>query len=465
MVLYAPLLHKTQKNVFAMMKATTPSTSGPTYGYSMAGGSSVQLPNDIKSIWTAKTITMSYFTQLNSDTDVGIATSGLGLDGKAGYYAPGANQSLKMVDIYLKKVGTPTGNYQLYVSSGASPSDTAASSVINIDASTISTSYTAYRYTFSTPATTTGSEKLWVCLRAASSTSNASNYLAWAKNFTAINGTDSYSRNSGWVSSDSGAMKFTAYFESSVPTYDIHITTQETNGRVAYHKFNTSTDTWSIKNELATFPSAPAAEDAAVSHVVLSDGSVVVLYQNVGNVYYIKRSSTGSWGTATSVRTTGTAGVAVLGASDRTHFFYIDTSVDDLFHRSLTSDGTLNAEGTVDSAIGATATHFVGPGATTTGGTIAIPYSDADGKITVATFTSADLPTFTVTTGVSDTTNYELNATPITQTLVNGTDLYIIYVDNTTQDVFIDRNTGSGWSTDTNIQTATAQGISAVVTT
>lgn len=475
-LLYTPLISKTNKNVLQIFKSlyATPVHAGDW----AAKGSSIQLPSDIKSMWSttgSETQATNWAASVANDTSVGTLAwnsatinnvlgppDGVSIGTGVGTWFTGSNTTSNYLKITNFNLNIPTGatiqGISVTIRRSTNGSGLNDSSIKIVKGGTISgTDQSAGASWGNTLADVTfgGSSNLWG-LSWTVSDINSSNF---GVAFSAIN-TNSFAQN---VLVD--AVAITVYYTETTATKYIYITTQESNGRVAYHKFNTSTDTWSIKNELVV-QAGTTGGYPAVSHVVLSDGSVVVAYANTAtsDLYYIKRSS-GTWGTAASLSSPGYGVVATLGTSDRVHFIFKGSSAL-LLHKSLTSGGTLNGSNTIDSTTASTIPLFpIGPGATTSGGTIAVPYKDADNNVSVVKFTSADSPTFTIDTAVSAASAYEFTNTLVAQTLANGTDLHLIYADNSAQDIFLDKNSGAGWGTDTNIQTATAQGISAAVLT
>jgi len=76
---------------------------------------------------------------------------------------------------------------------------------------------------------------------------------------------------------------------------DIHVVTQEANARLGYHKFDTSSDTWTIKDE-AVGNTTESAVIPACSIAIRSDGDVIVLYASADGtnqkVHYARREAT-----------------------------------------------------------------------------------------------------------------------------------------------------------------------------
>jgi len=146
---------------------------------------------------------------------------------------------------------------------------------------------------------------------------------------------------------------------------DIHIATQEDgptlDGDAHYHRFSTTTDTWSLIDDLIETPvNAPNLRREGVSLALRSDGDIVVLYTGdtdkvMGVTFnrcdYARFEGT-SWSVGINVGGQGleenhVAGVVVRGASDKMHFFWtavLGTGDVDGFHVSLDSANSLGTE-------------------------------------------------------------------------------------------------------------------------
>jgi hypothetical protein len=90
--------------------------------------------------------------------------------------------SLASVDLYLKKIGSPTGTMTLRVEtdSAGSPSGTLADANLTatLAESSLSTSYADATFTFGTPASISGSTTYWLVL-STDRTASATNYVVW----------------------------------------------------------------------------------------------------------------------------------------------------------------------------------------------------------------------------------------------------------------------------------------------
>ena len=472
-LLYTPLISKTNKNILQMFKSlyTTPVHAGDW----TAKDSAIQLPSDIKSMWSAVQYQGSGTPAINQ-TSYNIFDS-IGSSTATEKLAQSFSQvsgTVYGVSLQLSKSQSLSDGVlvELRDSLSGVPGNSVLARAYRYGDS-LSVSDSIYFFSFGPNGVPVNSSTTYWIVVSRTGALNASAYprlsLAYSSNPYA-NGKAMVFNNSVWLNyqdTSNTDFVFTVYTSQSAL---IHLTTQETTGRVAYHMFNTSTDTWGVKNELVNMASTPPDQtDIGVCHVVKSDGSVVAFYtsDNTGLVSYKIRSS-GTWGSPVTVGSSADSVGSIAIYNDRVHFFYYDTfgGSNKLYHRSLHPSNTLIAEQTVDAAIftNTSARHSIGPAAVKSDGTVYVPYIDADSKISVASFTSADSPIFTITTGVSDANAY-INPmlTSVAQTLINGSDTHLVYVDSATQGISVDKNSGSGWATDTNILIATVQGISAAV--
>jgi hypothetical protein len=202
-----------------------------------------------------------------------------------------------------------------------------------------------------------------------------------------------------------------------------------------YCVFDTSTDTWSTELEgiNITAHSGNTSERMAVSIVVRSDGDVVALHGAFGTAYYSIRES-GSWGARISAfggSSTPRAGIAVLGASDRTHFFSYDDTNDTIDHRSLSSANALDTQSEVDAAVGTSVQHPLGRGISYPDNgntTIKVPYLDADESITsIRIDASGANPTIATDTAASDNDAEDINSSVIACMAIDSTNTWLLY--------------------------------------
>ncbi len=244
---------------------------------------------------------------------------------------------------------------------------------------------------------------------------------------------------------------------------DLHIATQQEDGRVRYHVFDPGTDAWTTKNQVVANPGDTNFDavptDHAVSLALRSDGDVVLVaaYNDGSNEtlrLFIKTTSWINQAEATAgTASTDYTGVSVVGpdSSDRISWAYLDTTNDDVDLQSVDSGTTLGTVTEVDAAVD-TATFVLASGVIDSANKIYIPYIDASDKISVGNWTSGATPTVSVDTDVSDNTvkGHSASALPfaVACLAVKGTDVHLLYADDTTQDIFHDDDVDGGGATD-----------------
>jgi hypothetical protein len=153
----------------------------------------------------------------------------------------------------------------------------------------------------------------------------------------------------------------------------LHICIQRGSGddKVFYSTFrmsdHASPDTWGVAGETVTTPATLPSQQAC-GIVKRSDGTVVLAYNQGGTnqraVYKI-RSSGGVWGSEQIIDNTASVNIIfsgiVLGASDKTHFFYKDDTNDDLYYKNLSSADVLTTDGNrvlIDNDVTSTANYW-----------------------------------------------------------------------------------------------------------
>ncbi len=140
------------------------------------------------------------------------------------------------------------------------------------------------------------------------------------------------------------------------------------------------------------------------------------------------------------------APVIVAGDSNRMHIFFKNDDLDDAYQRAMASDDGLETfPSSFDDTIHSDLYPF-GPGIP--GSTVYCPYKDAAGTTSIVSLTSADAPSPSTTTGVGDNTVRVVNDNVLHAMASDGADRYLVYVDNISDDLFRDIDTGSGWGTD-----------------
>lgn len=235
---------------------------------------------------------------------------------------------------------------------------------------------------------------------------------------------------------------------------DIHVATLEAStGRMEYHKFSTTSDTWTITKELIFAPSNTGVA-TGISLSVRSDGDVIVLYTThdgtIHRVNYARRESA-VWTTEIQVDNGGANGwrssCVVKGSSDRMHFAFWSNSLH--YQRTLRSDNTLE---TFPSSFASGISVAGQPTAYVSGADtkVRIPFRDVAGKAAVAKFDSADTPTITEDLDISEALiDVETQGRGEVVAAADGTTLHLLFIDQATDDLFHDNNADDGgWGTD-----------------
>ena len=252
---------------------------------------------------------------------------------------------------------------------------------------------------------------------------------------------------------------------------DIYVATQqEFDGRVKLHIFDPGTDTWTTKNEYVAviddstdFDEAP--DLAGCSIAVRSDGDIVIAFTvndaTIGEDDVLCRSRVGStWGSIQKIVNDGQNPITIgPDSSDRITFIWKERVADDLFTRSISSSDVLGTVVVLDDAID-TAGLVIGPGIIDSGNEIYVPFIDGSNKISVKQFTSAADPTGDITDhdDVSDNTveGNGRSAPPfvVACLAVDRIDVYLVYADDSSQDMFFDTDVKEGGGKDIEIEDA-----------
>jgi hypothetical protein len=240
---------------------------------------------------------------------------------------------------------------------------------------------------------------------------------------------------------------------------DIHVMTVQNSGRYAYHKFSTSTDTWTVRDSFVissgTVESSAASNYFAVCLQRRSDGDLIVGYQHEesgtgdGEIH-CARLEGGTWTTGQEIFNLSginfRGATIVPGTSDRMHFFSWEWDLEQCRQRTLRSDNSLE---TMPSAFDTDADWFVscstmfGRGLLN-GTTVKAPYRDNSNKVSYAELTSADSPTVSVNPDVSDNTASIWENTGVAHACVlDGSNEYLIYTNSTNGDIYWDLNDGT----------------------
>ncbi len=252
----------------------------------------------------------------------------------------------------------------------------------------------------------------------------------------------------------------------------VHVSMQDTNRDVYYSSADLSGDSLSAEVQIEAITTPDDGPDAnACSIAVESTGSdIVVAYQGdpdmeMGTEYAridANRSddSGATWGGPISIDNAGadhwTGPVIVLGSSDRMHIFFKDDTNDDGYQRTLTSGDSLETFPSSFQANFPNTNYNFGHGISyDDGGTqkVRCPFQILTGSNLghTALLDSADAPTVTDEAVTGTNPSSGAGNTLIAGMASDGTDEHYLYADSSTQDLFRDVNTGSGWGTDTEV--------------
>ena len=264
----------------------------------------------------------------------------------------------------------------------------------------------------------------------------------------------------------------------------VYVFTQISTGAVYHNRFDMATDAWGIETSATTIAAAsqaPTTGSTFVSAVYRPTAGELVLVYNAGQTamsstfnmvrYARVNASTGAViGSATNVDNGGsvnwTGPVAVLGASDRVHFFFVASGSANSYQRTLSAANALETfPSPYLSATGGSVLHDHNAGVSYVDGAttrVRVPIRQVSGGSylnAVAKLDSADAPTVTTelaSDGVARTANNQ-----VVHALANdGTSLHLLYGATSDSDLYYDKQTGSGWGTDTNELAATINAIS-----
>lgn len=247
--------------------------------------------------------------------------------------------------------------------------------------------------------------------------------------------------------------------------------------------FDMATDSWgTATGTLTTGDAQTAVATIAVrsnGHIVLVGGSAK--YSTMGKGYNRlswSRWNGSAWSTYTSFDGLGSVGEdaqigrkAIVDSADRAHFFYTNTtSTDSAYSRAVNSSDALETAATIGSIPTGTVSErylFVGdPVKYLDGATekMAVPYPNTSDLIKARDATTAATPTWSSEQTVSAAAAYPAAvgvwAERIAAAVVNenDTNLYAIWIDNTTRDIFTDNKTvaATTWGTDSDRNNVTA---------
>lgn len=286
----------------------------------------------------------------------------------------------------------------------------------------------------------------------------------------------------------------------------LHVMTVTFAGITTYHQFNTSTDTWSVQNEFVAqawdfLASGASAGDPrlglcnralgaaafsgdgsqGVAFSVRSDGDVVAMVpamskpSGAGTLghrvqYRVMTRESGVWTDRGEITSTNddsaVSPVVLMDTSDVASCIWGtgNGSADDIRMRTIDGTNSLGSEQTIDATADAAAVSNSDPwrlGQSIIDGSdnIYVPYLDADGNVTVATWASTTgAPTVTLRTGLNgNAVNRPSQFTfPFNSygCLDDGTNIQMAYVDSS-NDVLVEPNVDSAGADTTlhNIET------------
>lgn len=262
----------------------------------------------------------------------------------------------------------------------------------------------------------------------------------------------------------------------------IHVVVHDSNLDAYYIQW-LANDSWSFSGTVETVEANSTQTYLGVSLVVRSDGEVVVVFNGardsvMGTSYsrvdYKRRTAAGSWQATVAVDIAGeihyTNPVAVLGASDRVHFFWVnkDGTNSPGYERTLRADNSLE---TVSGSVynSPTNSYPFGRGVSFVNGAdtrVYVPYQ-GNGQIAHTAFTSADTPS-NGAGQVHATIDARLSNQKYQVCMANdGTDVYFVYVETSISDIRYAKKTNDsgGWAAPVDIKVGTFDVVNANIYT
>ena len=196
-------------------------------------------------------------------------------------------QTVGTVDLWLKKVGSPTGNLTVEIQpdSAGAPSGTAVSNGTSgtVAASTLTTSYADITFSFATPPSLSGSTTYWLVLKTTDSASNT-NYVQWG----ADTSTPGYADGSmsGEASATWSALSADAVFEVKQPgvyaklaqSFKIDSTQTVDKVKLWMKKVGSPTGTMTLRIETSTGVQPTGTLADANATVTVSESSLTTDY-------------------------------------------------------------------------------------------------------------------------------------------------------------------------------------------
>ena len=251
---------------------------------------------------------------------------------------------------------------------------------------------------------------------------------------------------------------------------DLHIATQQFNGRVAYHIFDPGTNAFTLTDELVAeegdtdFDVRPT--HPAVSLALRADGDVVLVaaYEDSSGNQSLRcfaRESavwTNKGEASGDVASTDYVGVSMVGpdASDRISWAYGDITNLDVDLRSINSTNTISAVTEIDATTDI-AKFLVAPGLIDDNDKIYMPYLDGDNRISFGSWTSGATPSVSLDTTltVRDVIGQERGFIPVIaacMALESTTDAHLVYYDDATGDIVHEDDVDGAVASDTQIE-------------
>jgi hypothetical protein len=227
----------------------------------------------------------------------------------------------------------------------------------------------------------------------------------------------------------------------------------------------TNPDTWGIRDENIVTGQTNVLEQS-VALARRSDGTMVCFYTRTpvstfNKVAYKIRSAAGVWGSETvldsAVSVHNSHVVGVLDANDVFHIGYQDHTNGIYYYNTLSASDVLGSRVTVTTDGGTAEGQRQGilP-LVMKGSDVVFAYIKKSTTKIAMKLISGGTPGTEVT--ISDNTvatdpgpdeNSTTSRQPVASLAVDGSNLYLLYADLTTLDIFFDKDEGSGWGTDT----------------
>lgn len=215
--------------------------------------------------------------------------------------------------------------------------------------------------------------------------------------------------------------------------------------------------------------------EQAVAIVRRSDNTTVMFYTNLSTntrLYYKIRTAGGSWGSELDLEVEAgidwTGVQAVIGASDLIHIIYSNkNATGEIYYRNLNSSDTLSGRTSVLTGTNTSAHHspILKPVYWDDGGDekiYLIYYKASDSLLYSRIVTNGTVGSESASAIIDNTVLSDRGSggQPTAQVVVDGTDVYVVYADLTTGDIFMTKSeNGGNFDTDTEIADAVTCGL------